>query len=211
MDDTTPITRSYLSHPGETLVELVGKRGSQWTTLAHQLDLPIESMIDLMHGDHSIDDVLADRLGQVVGPNKEFWVNRERNYRTRLDEQNSKTHVCMFIYRDTEWVDDYLYEAICQQWHKELAGINKRTTLDVPLCLDQIGDPVKTLERVVSEVSAWCSAAGLPIDSVRLHLLVIGDRVFLDRFVLPDSGDLVRSEVRVEWMGSSQIRWVSHF
>ena len=203
MEYTIPVTRAWLSHPGETLVELVGQRGSQWTALAHQLNLPIESVIDLMHGDYLIDDAIADRLGQVVGPSKEFWMNRERNYRSRLVDLDSKTHVFLFVYRDTMLVDDYLYETLCQTWHKELTGVNKRTTLDVPLCLDEIGDPDKTLERLVSEASAWCSAADVPIDSVCLYLLVFGDKVFLDRFVLPETSDPVRFEMRVVWTGSS--------
>ncbi len=38
----------------------------------------------LLSGRLTIDDDLAEKLGQELGPNKEFWVERERLYRGHL-------------------------------------------------------------------------------------------------------------------------------
>lgn len=69
---------NWASPPGDTIREIVDHQ------TATQLELTEGQLAQLYKGRLPISDKLANRLEWVFGPSKQFWVNREQQYRETL-------------------------------------------------------------------------------------------------------------------------------
>lgn len=76
------------SAPGETIADLIEERGHDKLCLADDLGLGLDELEMLLTGAWPIDDALARRLSEVLGPPGGFWQRREAHYRASLAGQN---------------------------------------------------------------------------------------------------------------------------
>jgi len=79
-----PFEPDWASPPGETIEELLGERGMSPLTLATHLGLDLYGINSLMKGLLPINGKLAEQLEKVLGGSRQFWLNREKQYRCDL-------------------------------------------------------------------------------------------------------------------------------
>ena len=72
--------------PGETIKEQANEQNLDFDLLAAKLDLTYEELGNLLDGDLSIDSFLAEKLENVFGVDKNFWLNLQANYDQNLTE-----------------------------------------------------------------------------------------------------------------------------
>jgi len=84
-DDDTPFLPDWTVSPGMSVREILEDRGMTVGDLARQTGLTSDEGADLVDGMLPIDEGLADRLAQVIGPSATFWINRERNFLADLE------------------------------------------------------------------------------------------------------------------------------
>jgi len=75
---------SEVSPPGETLRELLSEKGISQADLAKRMGRPIKTISEIIHGKTSITPVTALELELVLGTPADFWIARERDFRTHL-------------------------------------------------------------------------------------------------------------------------------
>jgi plasmid maintenance system antidote protein VapI len=79
--------------PGDTIQDLLKEKGWSQSRLRLELGLGQEQMTRLLKGDIPISDDIARILARHLGSSKQFWINREANYRSdlaRLAEQEKE-------------------------------------------------------------------------------------------------------------------------
>jgi len=69
------------SPPGETIKEMLYEKDMTMDELCEQLDMRDDIVTGILDGITKINKDKAEKLGNVLGPNKKFWLNREKNYR----------------------------------------------------------------------------------------------------------------------------------
>lgn len=83
-----------VSSPGETLKEILAEKNWSVVKFADKTGLTEQEAHKLLKGRMSISEKLADRLGEVLGTDKDFWLTRNSNYKTdferRLKEKNEQ-------------------------------------------------------------------------------------------------------------------------
>jgi HTH-type transcriptional regulator/antitoxin HigA len=72
---------AWASPPGDTIMEILADRGLSLDDLADQIGASLWEVQRLSKGLVRIDHDIAERLEDALGPSKQFWVNRERQYR----------------------------------------------------------------------------------------------------------------------------------
>lgn len=87
------VEREFLSPPGETIKETLDERKINLHTFQKMLvDISgrfwnnTVNVIDLISGELKIDDSIAEDLERVLGIDKQFWLNREKLYREKLEK-----------------------------------------------------------------------------------------------------------------------------
>jgi HTH-type transcriptional regulator / antitoxin HigA len=75
--------------PGRVLKRDMVEFGWSNSDLADVLELPEESVNQLLGGKQPITDTIARRLPQAFSTSLEFWLNLDWNYRRRLAEPGS--------------------------------------------------------------------------------------------------------------------------
>lgn len=73
-----------VSPPGDTLRELLGERGISQADLSARMGRPQKTISEIANGKAAITPETALELELVLGVAAEFWVARERDYRTHL-------------------------------------------------------------------------------------------------------------------------------
>lgn len=78
------ITNSYISTPGEILLEefLIPLGISQYR-LAQAIHKPQSAISDIVHGRRAISVEMAFLLGKALGTTPEFWINLETTYQIK--------------------------------------------------------------------------------------------------------------------------------
>lgn len=90
-----------LSPPGETVWDLLREKGIKVSDFREMLCETTDphvrlfwskklSVNKLLCGDLAIDDAIASDLERVLGIDKQFWLNREKNYREKLAKLDGK-------------------------------------------------------------------------------------------------------------------------
>ena len=75
------------SPPGDTIKDIMEERGISCFKLGKLLDIREKQVSKLLSGVYLIDNDMAYRLSDVLGSTPEFWENRERQYRERIQEE----------------------------------------------------------------------------------------------------------------------------
>jgi addiction module HigA family antidote len=73
-------------HPGEHLAEELREVGITAAELSRQIDVPVNRITGIMHGQRGITADTALRLGHWFGTTPQFWMNLQQLYELRLAE-----------------------------------------------------------------------------------------------------------------------------
>jgi addiction module HigA family antidote len=73
-------------HPGEHLAEELQELGISAAELSRQIDVPVNRITGILHGQRGITADTALRLGHWFGTSPEFWMNLQQTYELRLAE-----------------------------------------------------------------------------------------------------------------------------
>jgi antitoxin HigA-1 len=73
-------------HPGEHLAEELRELGITAAELSRQIDVPVNRITGILHGQRGITADTALRLGHWFGSSPQFWMNLQQLYELRLAE-----------------------------------------------------------------------------------------------------------------------------
>src|ERR1700760_2743846 len=73
-------------HPGEHLAEQLRELGITAAELSRQIDVPVNRITGIIHGQRGITADTALRLGHWFGTTPQFWMNLQQLYELRLAE-----------------------------------------------------------------------------------------------------------------------------
>jgi addiction module HigA family antidote len=73
-------------HPGEHLAEELREVGITAAELSRQIDVPVNRITGIIHGQRGITADTALRLGHWFGTTAQFWMNLQQLYELRLAE-----------------------------------------------------------------------------------------------------------------------------
>ena len=76
-------------HPGEHLAEELRELGISAAELARQIDVPVNRITGIIHGQRGITADTALRLAHWFGTSPQFWMNLQQLYELRLAENES--------------------------------------------------------------------------------------------------------------------------
>ncbi len=71
-------------HPGEHLAEELRELGVTAAELSRQIDVPVNRITGIIHGQRGITADTALRLGHWFGTAPQFWMNLQQLYELRL-------------------------------------------------------------------------------------------------------------------------------
>lgn len=74
-------------HPGEHLAEELQEVGITAAELSRQIDVPVNRITGIIHGQRGITADTALRLGHWFGTGPQFWMNLQQLYELRVAEQ----------------------------------------------------------------------------------------------------------------------------
>jgi addiction module HigA family antidote len=81
----TTVARTPI-HPGEHLAEELRELGMTAAELSRQIDVPVNRITGIIHGQRGITADTALRLGHWFGTTPQFWMNLQQLYELRLAE-----------------------------------------------------------------------------------------------------------------------------
>ena len=73
-------------HPGEHLAEELREIGITPAELSRQIDVPVNRITGIIHGQRGVTADTALRLGHWFGTSAQFWMNLQQLYELRLAE-----------------------------------------------------------------------------------------------------------------------------
>jgi antitoxin HigA-1 len=73
-------------HPGEHLAEELRELGVTAAELSRQIDVPVNRITGILHGQRGITADTALRLGHWFGTSPQFWMNLQQLYELRVAE-----------------------------------------------------------------------------------------------------------------------------
>ena len=74
-------------HPGEHLAEELRELGITAAELSRQIDVPVNRITGIIHGQRGITADTALRLGHWFGTSPQFWMNLQQQYELRMAEK----------------------------------------------------------------------------------------------------------------------------
>jgi len=88
-------------HPGEHLAEELRELGLSAAELSRQIDVPVNRITGIIHGQRGITADTALRLGHWFGTSPQFWMNLQQNYELRLAESEIGAKIAVLPRRST--------------------------------------------------------------------------------------------------------------
>lgn len=129
---------TWISPPGETILDILSDREISPECLARNIGYDLNGVTALFNGSQEISEHLAYRLADAIGPDAEFWLTREKQYRedvSRIFRPTSKT--------EDSWLTELPIKSMqAFGWISDSKSASKKV-ID---CLDYFGIP---------DVSAW--------------------------------------------------------
>ena len=80
-------------HPGEHLAEELRELGITAAELSRQIDVPVNRITGIIHGQRGITADTALRLAHWFGTTPQFWMNLQQLYELRLAENDVGTKI----------------------------------------------------------------------------------------------------------------------
>jgi len=68
----------WISHPKEIIIELISE------LISNQSNFKQEEIEKLILGKLEINEEIAEKLNQLFGPSKDFWLNRQKFYNEKI-------------------------------------------------------------------------------------------------------------------------------
>lgn len=87
---TAPISRDFLSPPGDSIKKIIDEKGWTQKELSKRIDISEKHLTSLIQGKSPLTPEMADKLSMVLGHSSVFWTNREAKYRERLQAIEDK-------------------------------------------------------------------------------------------------------------------------
>ena len=87
-------------HPGEHLAEELRELGISAAELSRQIDVPVNRITSIIHGQRGITADTALRLGHWFGTSPQFWMNLQQQYELRLAEKQVGSEVAALPRRE---------------------------------------------------------------------------------------------------------------
>lgn len=84
--DPQTLRERFIFPPGPTIADELEARSLAPAALAKFLGWPPDKLSRLLAGDLTLDEPVANQLEAFFGIGAEFWLNKERRYRQRLQE-----------------------------------------------------------------------------------------------------------------------------
>ncbi|MBI1944703.1 MAG: helix-turn-helix domain-containing protein [Deltaproteobacteria bacterium] len=95
---------STVSLPGETLVDVLAKRGMSQAELAQRMGRPKKTINEIVKGKTVITPDTALELERVLSePTASFWLSREQQYRESLARQDEERRLTEYDVEITKW------------------------------------------------------------------------------------------------------------
>ena len=88
-------------HPGEHLAEELRELGMSAAELSRQIDVPVNRITGIIHGQRGITADTALRLGHWFGTSPQFWMNLQQNYELRRAESQVGAKIAVLPRRAT--------------------------------------------------------------------------------------------------------------
>jgi addiction module HigA family antidote len=88
-------------HPGEHLAEELRELGISAAELSRQIDVPVNRITGIIHGQRGVTADTALRLGHWFGTSPQFWMNLQQNYELRLAESQVGAKIAVLPRRAT--------------------------------------------------------------------------------------------------------------
>lgn len=88
-------------HPGEHLAEELRELGLSAAELSRQIDVPVNRITGIIHGQRGITADTALRLGHWFGTSPQFWMNLQQNYELRVAESQVGAKIAVLPRRAT--------------------------------------------------------------------------------------------------------------
>jgi antitoxin HigA-1 len=82
-------------HPGEHLAEELRELGITAAELSRQIDVPVNRITGIIHGQRGITADTALRLAHWFGTTPQFWMNLQQLYELRLAESEVGAEIAM--------------------------------------------------------------------------------------------------------------------
>ena len=76
-------------HPGEHLAEELRELGISAAELSRQIDVPVNRITGIIHGQRGITADTALRFGHWFGTSPQFWMNLQQLYELRVAESET--------------------------------------------------------------------------------------------------------------------------
>src|SRR5256885_10691718 len=76
-------------HPGEHLAEELRELGITAAELSRQIDVPVNRITGIIHGQRGVTADTALRLANWFGTSPQFWMNLQQLYELRVDESEA--------------------------------------------------------------------------------------------------------------------------
>jgi len=89
-------------HPGEQLAEELREVGITAAELSRQIDVPVNRITGIIHGQRGITADTALRLAHWFGTTPQFWMNLQQLYELRLAEKNVGAEIAALPSRRTD-------------------------------------------------------------------------------------------------------------
>jgi addiction module HigA family antidote len=86
-------------HPGEHLAEELREVGITAAELSRQIDVPVNRITGIIHGQHGITADTALRLGQWFGTTPQFWMNLQQLYELCFAEREIGAEIAALPHR----------------------------------------------------------------------------------------------------------------
>ena len=80
----------WISSPGDTIRDILMERELSADQLAGDIDVPLTTLEKILDGKKLITPDIATGLSSTLGATKEFWLNREDDYRITLSSRQIK-------------------------------------------------------------------------------------------------------------------------
>ncbi|WP_426526451.1 HigA family addiction module antitoxin [Bradyrhizobium sp. McL0615] len=91
-------------HPGEHLAEELRELGLSAAELSRQIDVPVNRITGIIHGQRGITADTALRLGHWFGTSPQFWMNLQQTYELRLAESQVGAKIAVLPRRATRQI-----------------------------------------------------------------------------------------------------------
>lgn len=83
--DEKPFRPNWASKPGNTILDSLKERKVGMIAFAQVMGMSVVEVLALVNAETKIDEAIATKLSDFVGASKEFWLEREKQYRESLD------------------------------------------------------------------------------------------------------------------------------